>query len=122
MTKLKNKYVIGCHVMFYEIEIYKEYIEGLINLLETVDNKENIDADNYFLLAARAWNNQTEDYTTIEDSETSLKYFKNYPDAEELYQEGGLSVFPYLKGKDIKLDLIHVRFGVNRLVLSRIVV
>ena len=88
----------------------------------TLDNKENLDADNYFLLAARPWNNQTEDYTTIEDSETSLKYFKNYPDAEELYQEGGLSVFPYLKGKDIKLDLIHVRFGVNRLVLSRIVV
>ena len=88
----------------------------------TVDNKENIDADNYFLLAARAWNNQTEDYTTIEDSETSLKYFKNYPDAEELYQEGGLSVFPNQKWKDINLDLIHVRFGGTRLVLSRIVV
>ena len=42
MTKLKNKYVIGCHVMFYEIEIYKEYIDGLINLLETIDNKENV--------------------------------------------------------------------------------
>lgn len=42
MTKLKNKYVIGCHVMFYEIEIYKEYIDGLINLMETVDNKENV--------------------------------------------------------------------------------
>ena len=40
--KLKNKYVIGCHVMFYEIKIYKEYIDGLINLLETVDNKENV--------------------------------------------------------------------------------
>ena len=45
MTKLKNKYVIGCHVMFYEIEIYKEYIEGLINLLETIDNKENVYLD-----------------------------------------------------------------------------
>ena len=43
--KLKNKYVIGCHVMFYEIEIYKEYIDGLINLLETVDNKENVYLD-----------------------------------------------------------------------------
>ena len=85
-------------------------------------NKENLDADNYFFLAARAWNSNVEDYTTIEDSETSIKYFKNYPDAEELYKEGGLSVFPDLKGKDIKLDLIHVRFGVNRLVLSRILV
>ena len=45
MTNLKNKYVIGCHVMFYEIEIYKEYIEGLINLLETIDNKENVYLD-----------------------------------------------------------------------------
>tara|TARA_R110000764_G_scaffold143720_1_gene231594 strand:- start:9 stop:1010 length:1002 start_codon:yes stop_codon:yes gene_type:complete len=45
MTKLQNKYVIGCHVMFYEIEIYKEYIEGLINLLETIDNKENVYLD-----------------------------------------------------------------------------
>ena len=43
--KLKNKYVIGCHVMFYEIAMYKEYIEGLINLLETVDNKENVYLD-----------------------------------------------------------------------------
>lgn len=45
MTKLKNKYVIGCHVMFYEIEIYKEYIDGLINLLETIDNKKNVYLD-----------------------------------------------------------------------------
>ena len=48
MTKLKNKYVIGCHVMFYEIEIYKEYIDGLINLLETIDNKENVYIDMCF--------------------------------------------------------------------------
>ena len=93
-----------------------------IGMSATLDNKENLDADNYFLLAARTWDNKTEDYTTIENSETSLKYFKDYPDAEKLYQDGGLSEFPDLKGKDIKLDLIHVRFGVNRLVLSRIVV
>ncbi len=43
--KLKNKYVIGCHVMFYEIKMYKEYINGLINMLEGIDNKENIYLD-----------------------------------------------------------------------------
>ena len=31
--------------MFYEIEIYKEYIDSLINLLETVHNKENVYLD-----------------------------------------------------------------------------
>ena len=45
MSELNQKYVIGTHVMFYEIEIYKYFIEGLINLLETVDNKENVTID-----------------------------------------------------------------------------
>ena len=43
--KLKYKYAIGVHVMFYEIEMYKEYIDGLINLVEQVENKENIYLD-----------------------------------------------------------------------------
>ena len=51
--KLKNKYVIGCHVMFYEIEMYKEYIDGLINLLETVDNKENVYIDLCFNISEK---------------------------------------------------------------------
>ena len=88
----------------------------------TMDKEKNVDIDDYFLLAARKWDSQKEDYTSIDDSATSIKYFDNYSDAELSFQNGGLSVFPELKGKDIKIDLIHVRFGVNRLVLSRIVV
>ena len=88
----------------------------------TMENEKKVDTDDYFLLAARSWKSQTQDYTNINDSGTSIKYFNNYPDAELSFQNGGISVFPELKGKDIKLDLIHVRFGVNRLVLSRIVV
>ena len=45
MHKLKRKYVIGVHVMFFEIEIFKEYIDGLLNLLNTVENKENVVLD-----------------------------------------------------------------------------
>ena len=86
-----------------------------------IGTEKKVDTNDYFLLAARSWKSQTEDYTAINDSATSIKYFDNYPDAELSFQNGGASVFPKLKGKDIKLDLIHVRFGVNRLVLSRIV-
>ena len=88
----------------------------------TIENEKKMDTDDYFLLAARSWKSQSEEYTDINDSATSIKYFDNYPDAELSFQNGGISIFPDLKGKDIKLDLIHVRFGVNRLVLSRIVV
>jgi len=42
MTKLKNKYVIGTHVMFYEVEMYKEFIEGIINMCDYIQNKQNI--------------------------------------------------------------------------------
>ena len=45
MNKLNKKYVIGTHVMFFEIEMYKDFIDGLVNLLETVENKENVTID-----------------------------------------------------------------------------
>ena len=45
MTKLNKKYVIGTHIMWFEIEMYKDFIDGMINLLETVENKENVTID-----------------------------------------------------------------------------
>ena len=42
---LKKKYVIGTHIMFFEIEMYKDFIDGMVNLLETVENKENVTID-----------------------------------------------------------------------------
>ena len=32
--KLNNKYIIGCHVMFYEIDIVEEYLESVHLALE----------------------------------------------------------------------------------------
>ena len=45
MDKLNNKYVIGTHVMWFEIEMYADFIDGMVNLLETVENKENVTID-----------------------------------------------------------------------------
>jgi hypothetical protein len=85
-----------------------------------IDNEKNVDTDDYFLLAAGVWNSQTEDYSGIGDSATSKKYFNNFPDAERSFHN--IDAFFELKGVDIKLDLIHVRFGINRFLLSRIVI
>ena len=44
--KLNKKYVIGTNIMWFEIEMYKEFIDGLVNLLDTnIENKENITID-----------------------------------------------------------------------------
>ena len=40
--KLKNKYIIGVHVMFYEIEMLSEYIESCIGMMEGIENPENV--------------------------------------------------------------------------------
>ena len=48
---LKYKYAIGTHVMFYEVEMYQDFIDGLVNLLEQVENKHNVYIDICFNLS-----------------------------------------------------------------------
>jgi len=60
---IQNKYAIGVHVMFYEIEMFKSYIDGLLNLLSTVDNKENVYLDFAF--------NTSQFFEKIDTSKTS---------------------------------------------------
>jgi hypothetical protein len=43
--KIKNRYCIGMHVQFYEIELLGESIDAIINACNEVDNKENITVD-----------------------------------------------------------------------------
>ena len=40
MTKLTNKYVIGTHVMFFEIEMYKDFIDVWLIYLKLLKIKK----------------------------------------------------------------------------------
>ena len=71
MVNLKNKYVIGTHVMFFEIEMYKDFIEGLVNLLEDVENKDNVTIDLCFNLSE---NIEKIDYDKITKGELLNKF------------------------------------------------
>ena len=68
-----------------------------------IENEKKVNTDDYFLLAARSWKRQPEDYTDINDSAPLKKYFDKYADAEFSFQNGGTYVFPKLKRKDIKI-------------------
>ena len=92
MTKLKNKYVIGCHVMFYEIEIYKEYIDGLINLMETVDNKENVYFDFCF--------NVSEKIEKIDTDKISKE------ELIKLFEEGVTQLMGYAYIPNVKVRIV----------------
>lgn len=49
--KIKNKYIVGTQVMFYEIEMFSEHIDGIINTLDLVENKDNLNYDFTFNLS-----------------------------------------------------------------------
>jgi len=53
MVLLKNKYVIGTHVMWFEIEMFTDFIDGLINLMDTVENKDAVLVDLCFNLSQK---------------------------------------------------------------------
>ena len=48
---LKNKYIIGTHIMFFEIDMIKEQTQSIINAVKTINNPENITIDYYFNLS-----------------------------------------------------------------------
>jgi len=66
---IQNKYAIGVHVMFYEIEMLSSYVDGLLNLLSTVDNKERVLIDFAF--------NVSQFFETIDTSKTSKEELIN---------------------------------------------
>lgn len=39
---LKNEYVVGCLVQFYEVEMLPEYLESCIQMMEGIENPENV--------------------------------------------------------------------------------
>tara|TARA_X000001382_G_scaffold33984_1_gene22417 strand:- start:4345 stop:5349 length:1005 start_codon:yes stop_codon:yes gene_type:complete len=81
MIKLNKKYVIGTHIMWFEIEMYKDFIDGMINLLETVENKENVTIDLCLNLSQHL---ETIDTNQITESDILSKFNKGIIRIEEL--------------------------------------
>ena len=46
--KLDKKYIIGTHIMFYEIEMISEFGQSVIDASDEIENKQNITVDLFF--------------------------------------------------------------------------
>ena len=81
MDKLTKRYVIGTHVMWFEIEMYNDFINGMVNLLETVENKENVTIDLCFNMLQHF-----EEYDTdkIKKHELVIKFKKGVSVLEDM--------------------------------------
>ena len=66
MIKLQYKYIIGTHIMFYEIDMVTEHVQSIINAVETIDNKENITVDLFYNISEYFEKINTEETTKDE--------------------------------------------------------
>lgn len=93
MVKLNKKYVIGTHVMFFEIEMYKDFIDGMVNLLEIVEDKDNVTIDLCF--------NVSEQIEKIDRDKISHKeLFDKFDKGVNKIKDLGYSVNTRIIGKD----------------------
>lgn len=92
--KLKNTYIVGVHVMFYEIEMFPEYIDACIGMLNDIDNKENI---TYHF----TWN-ESEYFEKIDTSIISKQSLRNkfYTQVERISQAGS-KIIVDIKDNDV---------------------
>ena len=67
--KLKNKYIIGTHVMFYEIEALKDFVQSYKNAINEVENKENVIFELFF--------NMSETFESIDTDQISKEELLN---------------------------------------------
>ena len=80
-TKLNKKYVIGTHVMWFEIEMYADFIDGMINLLRNVENKENVTIDLCFNMLQHF---EEVDVNKIKKHELVIKFKKGAAKLEDM--------------------------------------
>ena len=66
--KLNKKYIIGTHVMFYEVEMISEFVESVYDAVNQVNNRDNITIDFLF--------NLSEYFEKIDTNQISIKEIK----------------------------------------------
>ena len=86
----------------------------------TSENNKKLTTGDYFLLAIRNWDDKLEDYMPVDDPSTATQTFSEYLIAESTYFSTNYESCPQAGGKDVKVELFHMRFGIPHMVRNRI--
>ena len=85
-----------------------------------LEKNKNLATGDYFLLAIRNWDDKLEDYLPVDDPSTATQTFGEYLIAESTYFSTNYESCPRAGGKDVKVELFHMRFGIPHMVRNRI--
>ena len=105
--KVKNKYIIGTHIMFYEIDMAEEHIQSIINALNRVANPENITIDLLY--------NISEYFEKVDTNKISKMELKQkFIDLIEMLRAAGASVrYNIYEDNDNPLTMVDYRRDLN---------
>ena len=74
---LKNRYAMGVLIQFYEIEMFPDFIDGIINMMEGIENPENVTLDICL--------DVSETFEKIEDGKRNIIWDKYIENTKKLY-------------------------------------
>ncbi len=98
--------------------MYSTWREEKVNA--TLENDKKPATEDYFLLATRNWDDKLADFLPVDDPSTAIQTFGEYSDAETAYFSMDYKGCPQAGGKDVKIELIHMRFRVPHIVRNQI--
>ncbi len=79
-----------------------------------------LDPENYFAVEGKKWDPKAQDHAEIISPRRDANRFRDVDDAIQLYRSCGYDDFPDSGGQDVRLDLVHYRFGIRHIVKTKI--
>lgn len=87
---------------------------------DTLSTGKMVDMDNYFVVRGRMWSPKDQDYTVERLELTEPHQFGEFGDAANFFDNAEHANAPGGHRTDIKLELLHYRFGTPHVVRCRI--
>ena len=104
--KLNNRYIIGTHVMFYEVDMIEDLVQSILNATESVENKENIVIDFLF--------NMSEYFEKIDTDQIQAEELKvKFQHHMSAIQNSGLRVNYKIYTDDKPFTMVDYRRDLN---------
>jgi hypothetical protein len=85
-----------------------------------LENEKNMPKEDYFLLATRKWYGKLNDFFPVDDPSTTTQSFSKYAEAENAYFSMNYKNCSQSGAEDIKIELIHMRFGIPHIIRNQI--
>ena len=106
MVKIKYRYIVGTHIMFYEIDMAEDNVQSIVNVVNEVENKENITVDLFF--------NLSEYFERVDTDQITHSQLKDkFNELVKMVEETGATVNPTIYDDFNPISMVDYRRDLN---------